>query len=91
MILPYIEKTRQEMKLRSDYPALVIFDVFRGQTVDEVYELLEQNHMYVVKVPSNCTDRLQPLDLSVNKPTKDHETKVSFLVCPESKGRAWSW
>ena len=23
-------------------------------------------------VPSNCTDRLQPLDLSVHKPMKDH-------------------
>jgi len=24
-----------------------------------------------VTVPNNCTDRLQPLDLSVNKPAKD--------------------
>ena len=55
VILPYINKTRQEMSLRSDYPALAIFDVFRGQTVDDVYALLENNHIYVVKVPSNCT------------------------------------
>ena len=53
-------------------PALIIFDVFRGQTVPEVLELLEENHIYVVFVPSNCTDKLQPLDLSVNKPAKDH-------------------
>ena len=72
VIIPYIKKVRQELKLGSDYPALVIFDVFRGQTVEEVLELLEENHIYIVKVPSNCTDKLQPLDLSVNKPTKDH-------------------
>ena len=72
VIVPYDNKVRQEMKLRSDYPALVIFDVFRGQTVTEVHELLEENHIYIVKVPSNCTDKLQPLDLLVNKPTKDH-------------------
>ena len=51
---------------------MAIFDVFRGQTVDEVYELLEENHTSVVLVPSNCIDKLQPLDLSVNKPAKDH-------------------
>ena len=26
---------------------------------------------HVVSVPANCTDRLQPMDLSVNKPVKD--------------------
>lgn len=51
---------------------MAIFDVFRGQTVDEVYKLLEENHISVVLVTSNCTDKLQPLDLSVNKPAKDH-------------------
>ena len=25
-----------------------------------------------MEVPGNCTDRLQPLDLSINKPVKDH-------------------
>ena len=28
--------------------------------------------MNVVLIPPNCTDRLQPLDLSVNKAAKDH-------------------
>ena len=27
--------------------------------------------MYIVIVPANCTDRLQPLDLSVNKAAKE--------------------
>ena len=54
-----------------DYPALAIFDVFRGQTTDAIYELLDENHIFVIKVPANCTNRLQPMDLSVNKSVKD--------------------
>ncbi len=33
--------------------------------------MLEKNHIFLVKVPANCTDRLQPMDLSVNKSVKD--------------------
>ena len=32
---------------------------------------LEENNILVVEIPPNCTDRLQPLDLAVNKPLKD--------------------
>ena len=38
---------------------------------EEVFALLEENNIHVVKVPANCTDRLQPMDLSVNKPVKE--------------------
>jgi len=34
----------------------------------------------VAKVPANCTDRLQPLNLSVNKPVKSH-MKHLFQLC----------
>ena len=68
IIIPYVQKTRAEKGLSPTHPAS---DVFRGQTVDEVHELLEESHISVVLVPSNCTDKLQPLDLSVNKPAKD--------------------
>ena len=34
--------------------------------------LLVKNNIVSVIVPANCTDLLQPLDLSVNKPFKDH-------------------
>lgn len=41
---------------------------------------LKENNIFYVKVPANCTDRLQPLDVSTNKPAKD------FL---RSKFQAW--
>ena len=50
---------------------LAIFDVFKGQTTDTIYEMLEKNRILIVKIPVNCTDRLQPMDVSVNKAVKD--------------------
>ena len=49
----------------------MIFDVFKGRMCDSVHTLLESNKILQVLVPNNCTDLLQPLDLSVNKPFKD--------------------
>ena len=34
--------------------------------------MLEENNILYVIVPANCTDKLQPLDLSINKPAKDY-------------------
>ena len=33
--------------------------------------LLEAKHVFVAVVPANCTDRLQPLDIGVNKAAKE--------------------
>ena len=33
--------------------------------------LLDNHNINVTLIPANCTDRLQPLDLSINKPAKD--------------------
>ena len=41
------------------------------KTTEAIYQLLEDNHVYVVSIPANCTDKLQPMDLSVNKSLKD--------------------
>jgi len=49
----------------------VIFDEFKGQTTDNVLSCLDENNILYVMVPPNCTDQLQPLDVSVNKPAKD--------------------
>jgi len=70
IIIPYVEKTRSELKLDSSYPALVIFDVFKGQCTTAVLQMLKDHHILYVTIPNNCTDRLQPLDMSVNKAVK---------------------
>jgi hypothetical protein len=71
VLLPYIQQTRKELKLKNDFPALVIFDRFKAQCTTNILDLLQNNHVHVVIVPANCTDRLQPLDISVNKAAKE--------------------
>ena len=66
ILFPYIDNKRSELKLDSAYPALVIFDCFRGQCTETVLSMLREQHIYIAIVPANYTDRLQPLDLSVN-------------------------
>ena len=70
ILLPYVCDKRKELKLAADYPALIIFDKFTGQGTENLLKLLEDNHIYFVMVPANCTDLLQPMDISVNKPAK---------------------
>ena len=71
IILPYIRSKRKELKLPDDHPAVLIFDNFKGQCTSQLLTLLDTNSISVVLVPPNCTDRLQPLDLSVNKAAKE--------------------
>lgn len=80
ILLPYLQQARQEYRLPSSHPALVIFDQFKGQLTNTFLGLLECNNILVVRVPANCTNRLQPLDLSVNKAIKD---------CLKSKFQGW--
>ena len=65
IIMPYIEQVRGSYK--DDTPALIIMDNFKGQITETVMNLLEANN---ILLPPNTTDRLQPMDLSVNKPAK---------------------
>ena len=66
-----MQDTRQSLHLPDEQKALLIFDVFRGQTTNEVLECLEENHLLASKVPANMTHIYQPLDLTVNKSAKD--------------------
>ena len=72
ILLPYINNVRQSLSLSSNHTALVIFDRFKGQCTSTVLQLLSDNHIEIAIVPANLTDRLQPLDISVNKSVKEH-------------------
>lgn len=71
IILPYVKQTRKELMLAVDHPAVVIFDNFKAQCTSELLKILDDNSINVILIPANCTDRLQPLDISVNKAVKE--------------------
>ena len=72
IILPFISSQRQLYGEPESKAALVIMDNFKGQITPKVSEILEQNNIHVALLPPNTTDRLQPMDLSINKPVKDY-------------------
>ena len=64
VILPYVQRIKKERNLPADQRTLVTFDVFKVHRVEDVETVLGENNVVSVIVPSNCTDRLQPLDLT---------------------------
>jgi len=70
VIVPYMTERRRQLGLDVKYSGLVILDEFKGQTTARVLNLLLHNNLLYVIVLPNCTDRLQPLDVSVNRAAK---------------------
>ena len=70
IIVPYVDAVRENLSLGPDQAALAIFDHFKGQLTPAITQILEDNNIQSVLVPAGCTDRLQPLDVSVNKSVK---------------------
>ena len=74
IVVPYVNQQRKELLL-PDQPALLTWDIFRGQLTDPVTSTLKENNIFVVFVPNNMTDLFQPLDLATNKWVKDFMKK----------------
>ena len=64
IVIPHSVKTRKKLNLPTDFPAVLIMDVFRGQ-------MPTTNNILLVKVPNNLTHLFQPLDLTVNSSAKN--------------------
>ena len=73
IILPYVEKVREEVG--AEKAAIVIMDNFKGQTTTKITNLLEENNILISWLPPNTTDRLQSMNISVNKPAKEYLKK----------------
>ena len=58
VLIPYIARMRITNQLDVTYPALVIYDTFRGQCTERILSKLEDNNIHVAIVPANCTDWL---------------------------------
>ena len=71
ILFPHVRQKRKKLGLPDEQTCLVIFDRLKAQFTATVFEVLEENHILVALVPANCTDKLQPLDVSINKSVKE--------------------
>ena len=72
---------QHELNLPADYPSLLLFDNFNGQCTETLLKMIDDKNINTGIIPANCTDRLQLLDLCVNKAVKTFlRKKVSGLV-----------
>ena len=71
VIVPYVQRKKDELKLPNSQRALCIIDGFRAQCTSDVVKLLDHHSIDIVYMPANYTEELQPLDLSVIKSVKD--------------------
>jgi len=71
ILLPYVKQKRKELECPDNQPCLVVFDSFKAQCTATMLSILEENDIFVALVPTNCNDRLQPLDVSVKKLVKE--------------------
>ena len=72
IVVPYVTSVRETLPLRQcEQPAIAIFDVYKAHRSPLVLDALRKNGILPLFVPACCTDRLQPLDLTVNKDFKD--------------------
>ena len=63
----------------------MIFNAFKRHKGEQITTctLLREKHLHPVLVPNNSTDQLQLIDLSINKPFKDHLQKKFTAWCAE--------
>ena len=71
VIFPYLKKKKHDLDLPEDQKSLLIYDVFTGQTTENVKECIERNDCVIVYVPNNMTHYFQPLDITVNAVAKN--------------------
>ena len=52
--------------------ALLVWDTFSGHMTEDVAEELQKKNITVATIPGGCTSKIQPLDVSLNKPFKSN-------------------
>lgn len=76
VLVPYIEKVKEEKALPRNQKSLLIWDAFKAQSTTKVEATLASYGIETVMVPKNMTHLLQPLDLTTNGSLKKFENKA---------------
>ena len=63
-------------------PSLLILDSFKGHLTKDVNSSMKKMNVLPAVIPGGCTSLLQPLDVCINKPLKDHAKKLWMVYMP---------
>ena len=70
ILIPYIKRKREELNVPNK-PWLLTCNVFKVQWTEAVKNVAKESNRKMVSVPNNWTNYFQPLDLTVNRSSKD--------------------
>ena len=76
MIAPYVQRNRKELKLFPSHPVLPIYGEYKGQLTPDIISLFEAIQIFVVEVPPNCADYVQPPELLMTSAVKEFLRKI---------------
>jgi len=65
-VVPFVKCKQDMIALDDQYPALAIFNHFKGQLTQNIATELDESHIHSVLTPAAYTGQLQPVDMSVN-------------------------
>jgi len=57
-------------------PSLLFLDTFSAHLTEKVKDPFQKSNTTIIVIPGGCTSILQPLDVSINKPIKDHLSSI---------------
>jgi len=58
---------------------MLVYDSFRGHTVNSVKNRLVEKNTNIAVIPGGCTSKLQPLDVAINKSFKSKVILFDFF------------
>ena len=87
VIIPYVDNVQTD----STEAVLIIMNNFKGQTTPSVSNLLEENNIHVCLLLPNMTNRLQPLDVAVNKLAKEFYVNFRNGIQKKFLSKLMSW
>ena len=70
IISPFAKSKRAKLDLEEEQKFMLIFDVFKAQCTQLVFDLIDENHCLTMLVPANLTHVFHLLDLATNSVTK---------------------
>ena len=77
IIMPYAESCIRKHRLHADAHVILVLDVWAVHKSEEFRMFLRTQHprIHLVFVPANCTSKLQPADVSLQRPFKHSITR----------------